>query len=126
MSFARCSAQLSPAGPAPTISTSASSCSLCTFILFLSYQTPRARDGRQAPNDKVDMARSRGRDREGTTGGHDFTGCGKIVHLSFARLPNYCAGVRRTLLQCGASLPLSLLLCLHRTAGISFLIRTKL
>src|SRR6266446_3729919 len=38
MSFARCSAQLNPAGPAPTISTSASSCSRCTLNLFCLLQ----------------------------------------------------------------------------------------
>src|SRR5882724_1627150 len=36
--FARCSAQLNPAGPAPTISTSASSCSRRTVTLLCFLQ----------------------------------------------------------------------------------------
>src|ERR1700745_2423875 len=41
--LARCSAQLSPAGPAPTTSTSAASCSRCTPNLFCLLQLFRQR-----------------------------------------------------------------------------------
>src|ERR1700739_370777 len=53
--LARCSAQLNPAGPAPTISTSASSCSRCTPNLFglLQFFRKRRHDFEDVADDAV-------------------------------------------------------------------------
>src|SRR5882762_38793 len=53
--FARCSAQLSPAGPAPTISTSASSCSrwMVNLFCFLQLFGERGHDFEDVTNDAV-------------------------------------------------------------------------